>query len=184
MPCFHNGGYFNYSATSRFKKGNAFKTPLTLSFDTSTGNVSVVYFDNDGKEKRADKHLELPTDLANGILPMLISQVDPKVETTLSMVVSTPEPRVVKLKISAVGTESFSIAGTAATATHYLIKIDIGGAEGVAAKVVKKQPPPIHIWAAAGTAPIFLKSEGPLYEDGPVWWIELASPAWPKDSQK
>ena len=53
------------------------------------------------------------------------------------------------------------------------------GLECVAAKVVGKQPPPEDFWIAAGSAPVFLKSEGPLYEDGPVWRIELASPVWP-----
>jgi hypothetical protein len=49
---------------------------------------------------------------------------------------------------------------------------------------VGKQPPPVHFWVAAGSAPVFLKSEGPLFEDGPIWRIEMASPSWPKASQK
>ena len=100
------------------------------------------------------------------------------------MLVSTPQPRVVKLKISAMGQDSFSVGGLGAKATHYIIKIDIGGVTGVVAKVVGKQPPPIHVWVAAGNAPVFLRSEGPLYDDGPIWRVELASPAWPKDSTK
>jgi hypothetical protein len=100
------------------------------------------------------------------------------------MLVSTPKPRIVKLKISASGQDSFSIGNSVAKATHFIIKVDIGGVTGVAAKVVGKQPPPIHMWIAAGNAPVFLKSEGPLYEDGPIWQIELASPTWPKAPQK
>jgi hypothetical protein len=102
---------------------------------------------------------------------------------TLSMLVSTPKPRVVKLNISPSGQESFLVGGAAAKATHYIMKIDIGGIAGVAAKVVGKQPPPLNFWIAAGTAPVFLKSEGPLYEDGPLWRIELASPVWPKSAR-
>ena len=73
--------------------------------------------------------------------------------------------------------------GSAAKATHYVIKVDIGGVTGVVAKVIGKQPTPTDVWIAAGNAPIFLKSEGQLYEDGPIWRIELASPIWPKGSQ-
>jgi hypothetical protein len=175
---------FQLLSYKQVQKGPAFKTPQTLSFDASTGNVNIAYLDKDGKEKRADKHLQLPTDLANGILSMLMSEIDPKAETMLSMLVSTPEPRVVKLKVSALGPETFSVGGSTATATHYIVKIDIGGVTGVVAKVAGKQPPPIQMWAAAGNSPIFLKSEGPLYEDGPVWRIELASPVWPKASEK
>jgi hypothetical protein len=158
----------------------AFKTQQTLSLDTATGKVNIQYTDKDGKPKTIDDRLSLPPDLANGIIPILLTEVDPKVETTLSMVVSTPKPRVVKLKIAASEPDSFSIGGIAAKATHYVINIDIGGVTGVVAKVVGKQPLPIHMWIAAGNAPVFLKSEGPLFEDGPIWRIELASPAWPK----
>jgi hypothetical protein len=164
-------------------RGPAFKTQESLSIDTSTGTVHIQY-DKNGKDKGISDPLSLPPDLANGIIPMLLSNADPKAETTLSMLVSTPKPRIVKLKISASGQDSFSIGNSVAKATHYIIKIDAGGVAGVAAKLVGKQPPPIHMWIAAGNAPIFLKSEGPLYEDGPIWQIELASPTWPKASQK
>lgn len=161
-------------------KGPAFKTPETLILDTSTGNVNIRYTDKDGREKTITEKLSLPPDLANGLLSMLLTDADPKVETTLSMLVSTPKPRIVKLKILASGEDSFSVAGSGAKATHYIVKIDIGGVTGVAAKVVGKQPPPVHLWIAAGSTPVFVKSEGALFEDGPIWRIELASPTWPK----
>jgi hypothetical protein len=49
---------------------------------------------------------------------------------------------------------------------------------GVAAAVAEKEPPDYHVWIMKGEAPVFLKSEGPLYFGGPVWRIELASPSW------
>jgi hypothetical protein len=161
-------------------KGAAFKTQETLSLNTSTGAVNIQYTDKDGKQKTVADKLSLPPDLANGILPMLLTEAAPQAEITLSMLVSTPKPRIVKLNISPSGQESFSVGGSGAKAVRYVMKIDIGGVEGVAAKVVGKQPPPEDFWIAAGNAPVFLKSEGPLYEDGPIWRIELASPVWPK----
>ena len=171
---------FQLLTYKQVQKGPSFKTPETLSLDTSTGKVSIQYTDKDGTAKTIADTVSLPPDLANGILPMLLTNVDPKVESTLSMLVATPKPRVVKLKIAASEPDSFTVGGVAAKATHYVIKIDIGGVTGVVAKVAGKQPPPIHFWVAAGNAPVFLKSEGPLFEDGPIWRIELASPAWPK----
>jgi hypothetical protein len=165
-------------------KGPAFKVPETLSFDTSKGAVNIEYTDKDGNQKTIADQLSLPPDLANGILAMLLTDADPKAETTLSMVVSTPKPRLVKLNVSASSQDWYSVGGSVAQATHYVVKIDIGGVTGVAAKVLGKQPPPVDLWIAAGNAPVFLKTEGPLYEDGPVWRIELASPVWPKASQK
>jgi hypothetical protein len=161
-------------------KGATFKTQETLSLNASTGAVNIQSTDKDGKEKTSADKLSLPPDLANGILPLLLTEAAPQAEMTLSMLVSTPKPRIVKLKISPSGQESFSLGGSGAKATHYIMKIDIGGVEGVAAKVLDKQPPPEDFWIAAGNAPVFLKSEGQLYDDGPIWRIELASPAWPK----
>jgi hypothetical protein len=161
-------------------KGAAFKTQQTLSLNASTGAVTIQFMDKDGKEKTVADKLSLPPDLANGILLMLLTEASPQAEMTLSMLVATPKPRIVKLKISPSGQESFSVGGSVAMATHYIMKIDIGGVVGAAAKVLGKQPPPEDFWIAAGNAPVFLKSEGPLYEDGPVWRIELASPVWPK----
>jgi hypothetical protein len=159
-------------------KGPAFKTPQTLTFNAN-GSVSVIAMDKDGKEKTISKQLSLPPDLANGIVSTLLTDVDPKVETTLSMLVATPEPRMVKLKIMNEGADSFSIGGSPNKAMHYVVKIDLGPVTGTVAKVIGKQPPPTEIWMAAGNAPIFLKSEGQMIQDGPIWRIEMASPVWP-----
>jgi hypothetical protein len=143
------------------KKGPSFKRDETLAVDVATGNVSVEYTDKGGKDKTISEYLVLPPDLANGMSPTLMADLDPRVETTQSMVVSTPKPRVVQLKIAASGEESYTIAGIAGRATHYVIKIDIGGITGVAAKVVGKQPAPVDFWVTKD-APTFLRSEGPL----------------------
>jgi hypothetical protein len=159
-------------------KGPTFKAPQTLTVNAA-GSVSVITTDKDGKEKTINKQLPMPPDLANGIVTMLLTDVDPKVETTLSMLVATPDPRMVKLKISSQGADSFSIGGSPNKATHYVVKIDLGPVTGTVAKVMGKQPPPTEIWMAAGSAPIFLKSEGQMFQDGPIWRIELTSPSWP-----
>ena len=71
------------------------------------------------------------------------------------------------------------IGSSARKATHYVVKIKIGGIAGVVAPLIGKQPPDSHVWIMQGDAPAFVKSEGPLAPDGPVWRIELASPTWP-----
>ena len=175
---------FQLISYKQVQKGPTFKTPTTLSFETSTGKVHVQYTEKDGQVKTIDDQVSLPADLANGMFSTLLTDIDPKLETTLSMLVSTPKPRVVKLRIAASEQDSFSVGGVGGKATHYVIKIDIGGVTGVVAKVVGKQPPPIHTWVTAGNTPAFLRSEGPLFEDGPIYRIELASPVWPKTAPK
>ena len=174
---------FQLLSYKEVQKGPAFNKPTVLSFDTTSGNITIQQTGEDAKVKDITKRLDLPADLANGILPTLVSNIDPNAETVLSMLVATPEPRIVKLKISPAGQDSFSVGGAGNKAEHYIMKIDIGGVTGAVAKVVGKQPPPIHMWMLAGNAPIFLKSESQLFEDGPIWRMELASPVWPS-SQK
>jgi hypothetical protein len=162
------------------QKGPAFKRPTDMTVNAATGQVIVRYID-DGKDKNVTDHLKLPADISNGIVTTLMLDIDAKAaKTMLSMVVSTPKPRLVKLAISPDGEDSFSIDGTVRKATRSVIKIEIGGISGVVAPIMGKQPPDTRIWMIGGKAPAFLKSEGPLCDDCPIWRIELASPVWPK----
>ncbi len=165
------------------QKGPAFKRSMDMSVNASTGQVKIQYTDEDGKEKTIADHLKLPADLANGLVPMLVGELDPKVpEAVVSMLVATPKPRLVKLHVSPLGEDSFSVGGPPEKAMRYAVKVEIGGISGVIAPFLGKQPPDTHLWLVGGKAPGFLKSEGPLFQDGPVWRIELASPVWPKAS--
>jgi hypothetical protein len=98
-------------------------------------------------------------------------------KTTLSLIVATPKPRLVKLVISPEGEDTFSIADSARKAVRYDVKVDIGGAAGLVAPLVGKQPPDSHVWILEGEVPAFVKSESPQ-NDGPAWRIELTSPVW------
>ncbi len=50
--------------------------------------------------------------------------------------------------------------------------------------LIGKEPPNIHIWVVGGQAPTFIREQGPLYPDGPILTIELASPVWPESAQR
>jgi hypothetical protein len=167
------------------QKGPIFKTQSDLSIDGTTGQVTVRYSGDDRKEKTETTHLEIPPDLANGMIPILIKNLAPGASvTTVSMIATTPKARLVKLDISPEGGDAFSVGDSSRKATRYDVKVKIGGVAGVVAPIVGKQPPDTHMWVLPGEAPTFVKSEGPLFEDGPVWRIELVSPAWPKESSK
>ena len=76
------------------------------------------------------------------------------------------------------------MAGAERKATHYVLKVEIGGVKGLIAPVVGKQPPDVHVWILGGEAPTFVKAEGPLYYGGPNWRVELANPAGPRAADK
>jgi hypothetical protein len=100
-------------------------------------------------------------------------------ETKVSMVVAAPKPRIVQLAISPRGEEPFSLVGSARNAMHYEIQIELGGVTGFVAPLIGKAPPKFHAWVVGGEAPILVREDGPLYQDGPTLSIELASPTWP-----
>ena len=150
-----------------------------MTTDAAKGQVTVRYTDDDGEAKVASEHMDLPADLANGLVLTLLKNVRPDAPPeSIGFVVATPKPRLVKLKITPAGEERFSTGGTVRKAMHYVLKVEIGGLAGVFAPLVGKQPPDSHVWILTGEAPAFVKSEQPLYNSGPVWRIELVSPVW------
>ena len=108
-----------------------------LSVDASSGQVTVRYTDDDGKEKVIEERLELPADLANGLILALVKNISPKTpKTTVSMLAITPEPRLVKLEFTPADEEPFSTAGSGRKAMHYVVKVDVPGVTGAIAGVL------------------------------------------------
>ena len=151
-----------------------------MSIDCASGLVTVRYSDEHGERKQISEHMDLPVDLANGMTLTLLKNLGSGPPPSVSMVVATPKPRVVKLEISRGADDSIAIGGLARKAIHYAIKFEIGGLAGLIAPLVGKQPQDSHVWILQSEAPAFIKSEGPMYAGGPVWRIELVSPVWPK----
>ena len=87
-----------------------------------------------------------------------------------------PKPRIVQFVITPQGEEAFSTGISKHQAIEYVVKVDIGGAAGVIAHLAGKQPPDTHVWVLLGEAPTFVGLEGPFYEGGPIWRIDLLSP--------
>jgi len=171
---------FHLITYHHIQKGPYFPHPVDISIDSRSRQFTVRSPGKDGKEEVKTDHVDMPLDLANGIVGLILANVrSDSPETDVSMLVATPKPRQVKLAISSRGEEAFTVAGSPRKAIHYEIKIEIGGIAGMVAPLVGKQPPNIQVWVIGGEAPTFVKEEGPIYQDGPVMTIQLASPVWP-----
>jgi hypothetical protein len=134
---------------------------------------------DDGKEKVEDEQMELPPDVANGLVLTLLKNLaadGPPIE--VGMVAPTPKPRLVTLQISRGGTNGIRIGGTRHQAIRYVVDVHIGGVTGALAHVMGKDPPDTHVWVLGGEAPAFIRSEGPMFPDGPIWRIDLVSPTF------
>jgi hypothetical protein len=175
---FSQRGTFRLLSDHLVQRGPSFKQPMETSVEATSGQVKVRYKDQDGNEKVVDERRELPPDVANGLLFSLVKHIKPNVpQTTVSMVATTPKPRVVKLEIVPEGKKAIASGNTKHETVRYVVKVKIGGVAGLVAPLLGKQPPDIHVWVLTGDAPAFVKLEGPLYAGGPVWRIELATPA-------
>jgi hypothetical protein len=173
---------FSLVSYHMIQKGPAFSRPTELSI-ASSGQVTVRYTDDKGEEKIENQHLKLPSDLANGLVLILLKNLRPKDPLPqFSMVVATPKPRIVKLSLMSDGNEPLSLGGVKREAMHYVIKVQIGGVAGVVAPLIGKQPPDASVWIMHGDMPAFVKSETLSYSGGPLWRTELLSPTWPKSA--
>ena len=169
---------FRLISNHHVQKGPSFPHPMDVSIDASTGQVTVRSTDG-GKDKVETDHLDLPPDLANGLLLTLLKNLrTDAAETKVSYVAATPKPRLVKLAITPQEEDTFTAAGVRHRAMRYNVKVELGGITGAVAPVLGKQPKDIHVWILGGKAPAFVRLEGQLYEGGPVWRIELTSPVW------
>jgi hypothetical protein len=181
---FSQRGSFRVLSDHLIQKGPSFPQPLDVTVDAAGGRATVRYTD-DGKQKVADERLDVPADLANGMMSILLKNVGAEFsQAKVTMLAATPKPRLVTLAVSRAGEDTFHLGASTRKATHFIVKVELGGLTGVVAPLIGKQPPDSHVWILAGDAPAFLKSEGPLYNGGPVWRIELASPVWPRLSPR
>jgi hypothetical protein len=191
---FSQHGIFQVLSDHTLQTGPSFKAPMEVWIDCRTGEVKVRDM-KPGKNKEGGKvdkdkdnvttfHPKIPSDLANGILPVIVENFPDEAEHTVTMLAATPKPRIVKLILSPQGEDTFLISKTRYKAARYVAKVQIGGVAGAAASLVGKQPPDTEFWVFKGAAPVFLKSSGPLSADNIVWQIELAIPTWPGGSEK
>jgi hypothetical protein len=172
---------FQVTAYHLIQKGPAFKRQIETSIDVPSGQITVHYTEVAGQEKVLNERLELGPDLANGMVPTLVKNIlAPLSQVTVSMVVTTPKPKLVKVAMVRQGEEPYSVGGLNRNATHFVAKVELGPVAGVVAPLIGKQPADFQIWISSGDAPVLLRLEGQLFEGGPIWRIEQLTPAWPR----
>ncbi len=169
---------FRLLSDQHIQKGPFFPKPMNVLIRTETGEVTVRYWER-GQEKVETNHLDLPPDLANGIILDVIKNVPQKeTETQLSYLAATPKLRLIKLTVMPAGSESFRSAGASRKANRLTVKADLGGIAGLIAPLIGKQPADGKVWIGTGEVPAFIRAEQPLYLGGPLVRTELTSPVW------
>jgi len=168
---------FRLISDHHVQRGPSYPKPLDMRIDVASGQIA--YRDKEGKI--AEQHLDLPPDTCNGLfLTVLLNLPAGAPPIRLALVAPTEKPQLMHLEISSVGDDPLSIGGRRRKATNYRLHLEPGGIEGIVAPIIGKGPADIHIWVLGGEVPAFVRGEGQLYEGGPIWRIELASPVFPE----
>jgi hypothetical protein len=156
--------------------------PITeVSFDRKTRQYRARTQEKKGDtEKTASGELEMPADLYNGMALVLLKNLSPGEVADLQMAAFTPKPRLIKMRLSQDGEERALLGGHPKKVIRYLVNLEIGGVTGVVASVIGKKPPDLRYWFVAGEVPAFVKFEGAMFLNGPVWRLELTTVEWPK----
>jgi hypothetical protein len=156
------------------QKGPAFgEASSEVSFDRDSGRYRA-----SSADKSAEGTLDLPEDLHNGMTGMLLRNLPAGGRATGYLMAFTPKPQLVRSDLGPEGEERFSVGDATFTAVRHLVKLDIPGLKGAIANLIGKNPPDIRYWVSSGAVPAFLKFEGAMYLNGPIWTIEQATPRW------
>jgi len=127
-----------------------------------------------GAEETASGEFDVPVDLYNGMVLTLLKNLPPGKGVTGQLAVFTPKPRLLRLELSREGEDRVAFAGDPKPATRYLVHMEIGGLTGVIASLIGKNPPVLRYWLATGDVPAFVRFEGAMFLNGPVWRVEMA----------
>lgn len=157
------------------QRGPSFPKSTDVSFERASGRYKATV----GGET-AEGRMDFPPDLHNGMTGTLLRNLPPGGSALGHIVTFTPKPRVLNTELKPEGEERFFVGDEARKATRYLVKLEIGGLTGVVAAAMGKAPPDLRYWIAGGPVPAFLKFEGPMFLNGPVWHIQLGGPRWSK----
>ena len=177
---FSQQGVFGLVSYRLVQRGPAFRGSAEVTFERASGRYRArVQEAPDKPVETLAGQLELPADVYNGMTSILLKNLPAGASAQTHLLAFTPKPRVLTVALTPEGEDAFSVGPVSRTATRYRVKPELGGMLGVLASVIGKEPPDLHYWIVGGSAPAFVKFEGPFYVDGPVWRIELSAPRWP-----
>ena len=181
---FRQHGTFQLVRDQHVQKGPFFKEDTDITVDAPSGMVTVKTTNKKGETKTETNHMDLPNDVANGMVGSLVLNVNRDAAFSVGMVATTSKGRLIRLDSTSTGEQRFLIAGRARKATVFRIHPNLGGVAAVIAPIIDKQPKDIMLWVLEGEVPAFIREVGQLSEGGPVVSIEFAGTSFGMGSRK
>jgi hypothetical protein len=165
---------FRLEAYRLTQRGPAFPG-AEVSFDRRSGRYQAKTREGaGGAEEVASGQLDMPADLYNGMMLLLLKNMPSGEGATAQLAAFTPKPRLLRVDLRREGEDRVVFGGAAKQAARYLVNLEIGGVTGVVASLVGKTPPDLRYWLVPGEIPAFVRFEGAMFLNGPVWRVEMA----------
>ena len=175
---FEQGAVFRLISDHHIQKGPSFPQPLDLALNVPTGKVTWRQA-NGGNDEVKTERMDLPPDLSNGLTSLIVENFPQNAaEMKVPYLAVSSKPRVVNLSVRPIDKDTFYLAGVRRRSKRFNVHVEIGGLAGMVAPLIGKQPSDITMWVSDDEVPVFLRMKGALYEKGPIWTMELASPVW------
>jgi hypothetical protein len=172
---------FRLEAYRLIERGPSFPATAEVSFDRTSGQYRARLKDNKGGEEQSSSgSLEMPADLYNGMPLVLVKNLADGERASGQLAVFLPKPRLIRMEIGPEGEDRVRLGAQPLALRRYLVKPQVGGVTGVIASLIGKDPPDTRYWIATGDAPGFVRFEGAMFLNGPVWRIDLTAPEWPR----
>jgi hypothetical protein len=156
------------------QRGPSFPATVEASLDRKAGSYKVRSV-RGGREEAFSGSIELPPDVYNGLVPMLLKNLAPSANETVHVVAFTPKPRLIELEMVPAGNQRLLSGDLALQATRYALKPKLGAALRLFATLLGKAPADQECVILTEDVPAFVRCDGPLYLKGPVWRIEGTS---------
>ena len=174
-------GTFRLVRNHHIQNGPFFATPVDLTVEAATGITTSRTTDKDGKIHVESAHIDLPDDLANGIVGTLLVNVPPNT-APFRMGILTPVlgGRLIRILISPEGEQPFHRTGQTLEATVFRIHPELGGILGMLATLFGLQPKDVMVWVLEGEKPAVMRVVGQMSGFGPVVSSELEGTSFGK----
>ena len=174
-------GTFRLVRNHHIQKGPFFTKPIDFAVEAATGIATSRTTAKNGKIHVESKHIDLPNDLANGIVGTLLLNVPHNTTPfRVGMLAPVSGGRLVRLLISSEDEQTVQLEGQTLKATVFRIHPELGGIVGVIARLVGLQPKDVTVWILEGEEPAVAVVVGQLGGYGPVISSDLVGTSFGK----
>ncbi len=156
------------------QRGPSFPETLEVDLDRKTGTYKVLST-RDGKREASSGNIELPPDVYNGMVPMLLKNLARGASETVHLVAFTPKPRLIQVEMVPAGSQRLVASDVARQGTRYALKPKLGPVVRAVATLMGKAPADQECVILTEDVPAFVRCDGSLYLKGPVLRMEMTT---------